>query len=295
MLLSMTGFGDSRHQDDRLAVSVEVRTVNNRYLKITTKCSDSYAAFEGDIEKIVRELISRGTVNVFVRVDRLRTDEDYQLNQGALKSYWTQLQKACTDLQLKPTEAAMTSILTLPGVVADTQRRSFNIDGDWVVIERLLRESLGKLQLFRAEEGRSMERDLVLNVKIIGERLQEVVALAPQVVSEYRVKLLERVRQLLQESDVHVSDSDLIREVSIFSERSDINEEITRLKCHLEQFDAFIREPASAGRKLDFLTQEMFREVNTIGSKANNVAIAHSVVEMKAAVEKIREVLQNVE
>ncbi len=140
-----------------------------------------------------------------------------------------------------------------------------------------------------------MERELAENAETIAARLHDVAALGPQVVSEYRTKLLERVRQLLKDSGGAVAEADLIREVSIFSERSDINEEITRLSSHLDQFQAFIREPASTGRKLDFLSQEMNREVNTIGSKANNVPIAHCVVEMKAAIEKMREILQNVE
>lgn len=294
MLLSMTGFGDARYQDERLSVSVEVRTVNNRYFKISTKCSESYAPFEGDIEKTVRELISRGTVNVSIRVDRLRTDEDFVLNMSALRSYWTQLQAARREMQAAPPQD-LGPLLLLPGVVSDPSRRSNDVQADWVVIQRVLRQALDKLQVFRAEEGRSMDRDLVLNGKVISSRLEEVAVLAPQVVGDYRIKLLERVRQLMQDADVHVGDNDLIREVSIFSERSDINEEITRLRCHLDQFQAFLKETDSPGRKLDFLSQEMFREVNTIGSKANNVAIAHHVVEMKAAVEKIREVLQNVE
>lgn len=294
MLLSMTGYGDARHQDDRLAVAVEVRTVNNRYLKINTKCSEVYANFEGDIEKIVRESIGRGTVSVSIRVDRKGTDDDFVINPVALRSYWSQLQMAAKEMQA-PVPSDICGVLMLPGVVTDESRRSFDLDADWSIINRLLREALDRLRKFREDEGRSMERDLLLNGKLIGDQLDEVVKLAPQVVTEYRNKLLERVRQLLQETEATVSDSDLIREVSIYSERSDINEEITRLRCHLEQFQTFMKEAASSGRKLDFLTQEMFREVNTIGSKANNVNIARCVVEMKAAVEKIREVLQNVE
>ena len=140
-----------------------------------------------------------------------------------------------------------------------------------------------------------MLRDLRLNAGIISEQLMQVADLAPQVVASFRDRLLERVKELLATSDVSVDSSDLIREVSIFSERCDINEEITRLRSHLEQFETFLQGDSSQGRKLEFLSQEMFREVNTIGAKANNVAIAHSVVEMKSAVEKIREVLQNVE
>ena len=118
---------------------------------------------------------------------------------------------------------------------------------------------------------------------------------ALEVVQQYRDKLLDRVRELLKGTSVVINEPDLIREVSVYADRCDINEEITRLRCHLEQFEAFLSDKVSQGRKLDFLIQEMFREVNTIGSKANNVTLARFVVEMKSAVEKIREVLQNVE
>ncbi len=294
MLLSMTGFGDARFQDDRLSASVEVRAVNNRYLKISTKCSEVYAGLEGEIERIVRESISRGTVNVAIRVDRLSSAEEFALNPIALKAYWSQLQAAASELGAPP-PMEMGYLLSAPGVVADESRRSVDLQADGAIIHKLLKAALDRLHLFRAEEGRSMERDLAENAKLIGERLSAVVVLAPQVVAEYRLKLLERVRHLLKDSGVPAAEADLIREVSIFADKSDINEEITRLRSHLEQFQAFIREPVSTGRKLDFLSQEMNREVNTIGSKANNVAIAHCVVEMKAAVEKMREVLQNVE
>jgi uncharacterized protein (TIGR00255 family) len=134
-----------------------------------------------------------------------------------------------------------------------------------------------------------------LNAGIISEQLVQVTEMAPQVVSSFRDRLLERVKELLATSDVTVDSSDVIREVSIYSERCDINEEIMRLRSHLEQFEAFLQGESSQGRKLEFLSQEIFREINTIGAKANNVTIAHAVVEMKSAVEKIREVLQNVE
>lgn len=290
----MTGFGDARHQDDRVAISAEIRTVNNRYLKVNIKCPDVYAALEGEIERVIRERISRGTVSVAIRVDRLGTSEDYSLNMVALESYWRQLVGAAERVR-SPQIGDLGSLLLLPGVVSDDSRRSIDVDSDWRIMKGLLDVALKKLQEFRIEEGRSMQQDLAANGRIIADRLEEVIRLAPQVVSEYRTRMLERVRQVLADTEVQVSEVDLLREVSIFSDRSDINEEITRLKCHLDQYQAFLNESVSAGRKLEFLSQEIFREVNTIGSKANSVAIAHAVVEMKAAVEKIREVLQNVE
>jgi uncharacterized protein (TIGR00255 family) len=140
-----------------------------------------------------------------------------------------------------------------------------------------------------------MRQDLKLQAQVLSEQVDQVQQQAPIVVEEYRAKLLERIRKALQETEAQVDQKDVIRDVAIYADRCDINEEITRLRSHLEQFHRFLDSPESTGRKLEFLGQEMSREINTIGSKANNVSIAHSVVEMKAAMERVREVLQNVE
>ena len=143
--------------------------------------------------------------------------------------------------------------------------------------------------------AKRMKTDLTLQCTTIETQLAEVETKAPDVVTSYREKLLERVRKAIGDTEIPVEDKDIIREVAVFADRCDINEEITRLRSHLQQFDAFLNGDKSLGRKLEFVSQEMFREINTIGSKANNVGIAHCVVEMKAAIERIREVLQNVE
>ena len=140
-----------------------------------------------------------------------------------------------------------------------------------------------------------MQDDLHRQSRVISNQLDEVSRLAPEVVSAYRTKLMQRLSKAVADSGVTIAESDVMREVAVFADRCDINEEITRLRSHLQQFDTFLNGNASLGRKLEFLGQEMFREINTIGSKANNVAIAHNVVEMKAAIERVREVLQNVE
>lgn len=294
MLLSMTGFGEARHQEDKLSVSVEVRTVNNRYLKISIRCSDAYAALEGEIERVIREKISRGTVNISIRVDHPLAVLENPVNEVVLENYLKRLQGLADRLYLTH-QPDLNALVNLPGVVTDDSHRVFDVDAEWPVIQDVLKKALDKLQKFRSDEGQSMLNELLLNNSVITQQLQNVEQLAPQVVSEYRTKLLERVRQVLAETGVNVTESDLIREVSIHADRTDINEEIKRLRCHLDQFQVFVKDKDSPGRKLDFLSQEMFREVNTIGSKANNVPIAHCVVEMKAAVEKIREILQNVE
>ncbi|MGH7202036.1 MAG: endoribonuclease YicC domain-containing protein, partial [Planctomycetaceae bacterium] len=162
-------------------------------------------------------------------------------------------------------------------------------------IQGTLTEALLKLDAFRRAEGASMGQELRALCGVAAGQIEAIARRAPQVVIDYRDRLQERVRDLLSTLEASVGSADLIREVSIFAERCDITEELTRMRSHLGQFESFLDADASQGRKLDFLSQEMFREVNTIGAKANDVEIAHAVVEMKAAVEKIREILQNVE
>lgn len=290
----MTGFGEARHQDEQLSVSVEVRTVNNRYLKLSTKCPDIYAAFEGEMEKIVREFVSRGTVMISVRVERVTTAADFHLSEIALETIWKQLQALSVKMDGAPI-GQLTDLLALPNAIVDNSGRNVDVDADWEIIQSCLRGALANLQKFREEEGRSMREQLLLQEQLIAEQLENVRQRAPKVVSEYRTKILQRVEETLSKVAAKVNGDDLIRDVSIFADRADINEEITRLECHLDQYKSFLDEKSSSGRKLEFLSQEMFREVNTIGSKANDVQIAHCVVEMKAAVEKTREMLQNVE
>ena len=165
----------------------------------------------------------------------------------------------------------------------------------WPAVEKCLTEALDHFDDFRQREGESMRQDMERQCEVIETEVKQVAVLAPQVVSEYRDKILERVRRLISDASISVAENDVIREVALFSDRCDINEEITRLRSHTEQFRRMLNGNSSQGRKLEFIGQEMFREINTTGSKANNVTIALSVVEMKAAIERMREVLQNVE
>jgi len=294
VLLSMTGFGDARAQSERLSVHVELRAVNNRYFKLVVKGPDAYAALESRVEKLIRGKVTRGTVNLHLRVTPTNGEAHYTLDRTVLESYWREIS------ELSPQIGAgqvtdIVSLLTLPGSVIEKLPDTADYEQDWPLIRQAIEASLQKLHDFRLEEGRSMQAELEQNCLTIRKHLDQVSTMAPRVVNDFRDRLKERVEELLAQFDVRVDLSDLIREVSIFAERCDINEEITRLQCHLGQFSAFLTEGKSQGRKLDFLSQEMFREINTMGAKANDVSIAHSVVEMKAATERIREILQNVE
>ncbi len=296
MLLSMTGFGDARLQTEKVSLSVEVRTVNNRYFKLSLKLPDRYSSLEPEIEKLVRDQISRGSIHLAIRYEASDRSGQMRLNTKLLEQYADQLSEIIERRGgVIASEVRLDALTSLPGVVEDDSQHGADLEAEWPQLSELVRDALNKLQNFRLHEGETMGKDLASQAENVSRQLTLIEQTAPQVVSEYRAKMLERVRQTLAESDVTLTESDLIREVAIFADRCDINEEITRLKCHLGHFDSLLNDKTSQGRKLEFLTQEMFREINTIGSKANNVSIAHSVVEMKASVERIREVLQNVE
>jgi len=294
MLLSMTGFGEARRQPDGMSVGVEIRTINNRYVKFSIRSTEGYNVLDQRVESVVREKIRRGTIQVNIRVERKKEVEDYLINADLLTAYLRQL----SELEERSGSGGCVSIeslLTLPGVVVEGSSREVDAEADWPVICDTLNVALENLQKMRAEEGRKMEADLRSNCRSAKEGLEVVEKRAPIVVEAYRERLRERLEKTLSEFDVSLDAADIIREVALFGERSDISEEIVRLRSHLDQFESFIDSPEGSGRKLDFLTQEMFREANTIGSKANDVDIARHVIEIKSSIERIREMVQNVE
>ena len=170
-----------------------------------------------------------------------------------------------------------------------------DVSDEWPLIESTLAKALEGLDRMRRQEGAAMADDLRQNCAVIGTQLDQIEARAPQVVDNYRDRLSERVQRALSELNVEVGPGDLLREIGLFTERSDISEEVVRLRSHLEQFAKIMELPESSGRKLDFLTQEMGRETNTIGSKANDVEIVKHIIETKTAIERIREQVQNIE
>ncbi len=289
----MTGFGEDVRQNENTAVTVEVRAVNNRYLKITLRCSDGCPTLEPQIESLVRRHLKRGTVQVNVRVRQVSTPDHYRVNEDVLDGYRQQLENIqrrwdCSD----PIPAV--ALLQLPGVV-DDQQPVGETNEVWSVVEPALTTALENLVAMRIEEGNAMAADLAGNLATIEQQLNEIQSRAPKVVEAYRQKLRERIEKWLNANHVETDSTDLIREVGLYAERSDISEECVRLASHIDQFRKTIDLPESSGRRLDFLTQEMFRETNTIGSKANDSDISQHVIDIKTAIERIREMVQNVE
>jgi len=292
----MTGYGEASYSSDALQLAIELRAVNNRYLKVTLRASEPYNMLEPEFEKLVRRTLRRGTIQIHLRCHRQSSPQDFQINTVALRSYLQQLQVLSGEMgHAGQIPNLLGSVLTLPGVVSEPSTATFNLEEEWPVLEQVLEKALGRLQTMRQDEGRAMGLELLQLRDHIARELDHIRLRVPQVTEAYRDRLLDRVRMMLSELDVQIDRKDLIKEVAIFAERSDISEEVVRLASHLEQFQEIVNEPESAGRKLEFLTQEMFRETNTIGSKASDVEISRHVVEIKASLEKIRELVQNVE
>jgi len=297
MLLSMTGFGDARGTGGGFRVSVEVRTVNNRHLKVTVRGTEPYGLLESEFEKVVRRVIRRGSVLVHVRVERTVAATELKLNVLALTAYLTQLRDACAAAGTPELLAGLSAgVLSLPGIAPEAGHQGGPPDDEWPVVEETLGNALKKLDSVRQVEGKAMADELLKYNKQMVEELGRVREHLPRVMADYRLRILERVRSAIGEAGVAVEQDHLIREIAVFADRTEVAEEVTRFAAHLEQFAEVVRVGAEgAGRRLEFVVQEMGREANTMGSKAGDTTVSRHVVEIKATLEKIRELIQNVE
>jgi uncharacterized protein (TIGR00255 family) len=235
----------------------------------------------------------RGTVQVNLRVDRQIAAENYRINSTVLENYRAQLIEIVGITE--GDQVSLETLLQLPGVIDEQGRAVSAPRDDWPVIEPVLREALAAVNKMRLDEGQALLADLTENGRLVEEFLDKVAEHAPGIAESYQARLLQRVNKSLEQLKVTLNPTDLLREVSLFVDRSDISEEIVRLRSHLQQFSEALALEESSGRKLEFIVQEMGREVNTIGSKANDAEVSRHVVEIKSALERIREQIQNVE
>ena len=289
----MTGYGEAVVQNEQAYCRVEIRTVNNRHFKLSLRCPEGFLQHEVEFERLLRDTISRGSVYLSVKLDQAGDLAGPRLNSELLKTYWRQLDEICRELSVAPPDP--TRLLNLPGVLRDDLIDSDVVERLWPLVEQSVKAAAAHLQEFRQKEGISTAGELRELFDTIEAVLQQIVLMAPQVSRDYHEKLVLRTRELLAGTDVKVEPADVLREVAVYADRCDIHEEITRLRSHINQFLTLIETGTSPGRKLDFLCQEMFREVNTIGSKANHIGLSHSAVDLKSSIERIREIVQNVE
>jgi uncharacterized protein (TIGR00255 family) len=288
----MTGHGQATMQHGDFAIDVEIRTVNNRYLKIVAKISEAATALEPQLDSIVREFLKRGSVSVSIRVTQAGRSNASRINPRTLEDYVSQSKSIADHLGIQ-FQYDLGQLLLLPGVLESS--RQVDDEGLLRAIEATLKRALLDLQSMRSAEGNSMRAQFAETLSKIAENKAFIEGRAPELVAEYRTKLEQRVRTGMAHLGHEVTELDLIRETLTYADRCDISEEITRLGSHLSQFDAALSSSESQGRRLDFLIQELFRETNTIGSKANDSQVSQWVVSIKTAIEQMRELVQNVE
>lgn len=293
MIHSMTGYGDAQAAEGGITYRVEIRSLNNRYFKASIKLPEQFQLFETEVDKILRNKIGRGSVTYSLRTKDESPASAYSINKAALAHYVAQLREVAGGDG--GTKFDLAALLELPGVCQPPDLDESMRATQWASIERLTLQAIDRLTRMRETEGKALLADLTAQLDVIRRGLTAVQARSPRVVTDYHAKLKSRVQELLSTAKIKIDEDMLAREVAIFADRCDVNEEIARLASHLEQFESLTRSPEEAGRKLEFLTQEMLREANTIGSKANDVEIARHIVEIKASIDRIKEQVQNVE
>jgi uncharacterized protein (TIGR00255 family) len=293
MIVSMTGFGDATAEKNGTHYSVEIRSLNNRFFKAVIKLPDNVSGLEPEIETTLREKLGRGSITFILKMRMESAEAAYLINTQALNAYIEQLSR------IKGTNGNMNidlgALLALPGVCQEPRDESDEIERHGPMIRELTKKAIDKLNAMRSREGEHLFADLMKHLKVIATNLSEIARRAPFVIDEYHKRLSQRVNVLISKAELQVNESDLLKEVAVFAERADISEEIQRLTSHLESFEQSCRSGEHAGRKLDFITQEMLREANTIASKANDAQIARHIVEIKGAIDRLKEQVQNVE
>lgn len=295
MIRSMTGFGEASARVDGAQYVVEIRSVNNRYFKAQIRLPEELQGLEAEIDSAVAKRLSRGSIIVTVRFADTSANAAAQINTNAIQRYLEQL-LAVPGLTHESTRLDISAIMNLPGVVIHDTGED-RLKSARAVLIGLLDEACNKLEAMRTREGEMLHSELHKHRRLIGSHLEVVKSRVPITVTMYQERLRQRMEALLAESGTAVRDEDLLREVAIYAERTDIAEEVARLEGHLAQFgeiiDADGLEPA--GRTLDFLSQELLREANTIASKCLDVEISRRIVEIKGAIDRIKEQAQNVE
>ena len=289
----MSGFGRGSVSEENFSVSVELKTVNNRFLDVNLRLSGEMQPLEGTIKRVIGERLSRGRVEVNLTYDR--TDEiTYELNRPMINGYLKAMRQMQEEFSLSG-EPDINVIARLPNVVLP---KKDDLKPDFVAgIESALGAALDDLEKMREIEGELLKEELGTLITDIEKRLGPIEAESSNVSEEYRQRLTKRIGEMLakSESQIEIDQGRLAQEVSYLSDRSDISEEITRLRTHIDHFRTIMSEDKEVGKRLDFLTQELNREANTITSKTTNMTVKENALQIKSDIEKIREQVQNIE
>lgn len=294
MIRSMTGFGDASGSHEGSVYSVEVRSVNNKYLKTTVRVPERLQSLEPELEQMIRSKVSRGSVVITISVSEQNEKAAFTINQGALGSYANQIAavKGCP-----VAEVHVEQLVNLPGVLLPPGNEESRLQFARTALKPLVELAMEHLVSMRTREGSALKSDLALHLEFINERLKKITEIAPTVAVDYEKRLKSRMDAMMSEFDVQADQAEIIREVAVYAEKTDIAEEIARLGEHLVHFDELLEntDDRPMGRTMDFLSQELLREANTIASKSPDATMSRMIVEIKGAIDRIKEQVQNAE
>lgn len=294
MLKSMTGFGRGEFMDAEHRLVVEVKAVNHRYNEIVIRMPKNLGSLEDKIRKTVAATLQRGRIDVFVTVDEYgEKNRGVRVDKELAIAYHKAL-KELGELLGTPAGESANQISRYPDVLR-VEEVSTDVEGLWAKLQSAVEAAVQNLMAMRLAEGASIEHDMAARIDAIAANVDVVEERAPQVLAEYREKLLTRMREVLAAVGAEPDEARLLQEAALFGDRISIAEELVRLRSHLRQFKETLASGEAVGRKLDFIVQEMNRETNTIASKANDFTVANVVVEIKSEIEKVREQIQNIE
>ncbi len=289
---SMTGYGRSRQVLDGREITVEIRSVNHRYLEYSARIPRMYGYLEEKLKTFLQSSVSRGKVEVTVTIQNLTGgDTVVQINQALTKGYLDAMRSQAESLGLK--DDLTLSTLTRFNDVFTLQKLEEDQQVIWNSVQQVARQALDQFLEMRRREGERLKLDLLQKLELLNGHVASVEEQSPKTVAAYRERLLQKMEELL--ADRCIDQQRILLEAGLYAEKIAVDEETVRLKSHLEQFAQMMEQSGPVGRKLDFLVQEINRETNTIGSKAQDLAVTRRVVEMKSEIEKIREQIQNIE
>ena len=291
MIKSMTGYGKANVSQDKREYQVEIKSVNHRYLDISVKMPRTLSYLEEDVKKVIGTKVKRGKIDVFITFENHSSEgKEIKINTEIARIYIEELKKLAKQEGILA-NIEVTEISKFPDVLSIQN----NEEEETIKLELLeaVSQATDKLVQMRTIEGSKMAEDLLVRIQAIQEKVKEISSLSTGLIEEYVVKLEGRIKELLKNQEI--DEARLAQEVVIYADKCSVEEEVTRLKSHISQFEKLLKTEEPIGKKLDFIIQEMNRETNTIGSKANHLEITNDVIDVKTELENIREQIQNIE
>ncbi len=294
MIKSMTGYGRAQETVGAYNVTVEIKSVNHRYFEFSSRVPRSYGFIEDKLKSLIGSFISRGKVECYVSIENIAdVESEVIVNKELAKEYYNAYSELARNLKLKPKDSVVFESLAKNSELFTVRKKSIDEDEVWKSVSAVTKTAVDKFINMREAEGVKLREDVLSRADFILSKVDFIEKRSPETVKEYNEKLLARINEFL--GDIHVDEQRIATECAIFADKIAVAEETVRLRSHIDQLHTFMDCDEPVGRKVDFLVQEMNRETNTIGSKAQDTDIAKCVIDIKAEIEKIREQIQNIE